>query len=121
MLLFPQHRITILGTLCVTLPALHRGRAAPGLMKMAVFTLSFVVPSFFRCLRTAEGRWAGRKKGKVNMKPQSIISALIKAEFASALYIKALCNVFPERGRGRARFLKRKEGTLKVTKLKHRK
>lgn len=69
-MLFTECFVTVLGRVCVTILAQHRGKVPHGLMKMAVFQQSFVVPSVSRmtwgCVRV---RCAGRKEGKVNKNP----------------------------------------------------
>lgn len=51
----------MLGTVCVTVLALQRRRAPSGLMKMAVFKLSVVVPRFLRVTQGLLG--AGGQEG----------------------------------------------------------
>lgn len=58
---FSQHFVTMLGTVCVTVLALQRRRAPSGLMKMAVFKLSVVVPRFLRVTQGLLG--AGGQEG----------------------------------------------------------
>lgn len=89
--------------------AQHKGRAPNKLMNTAVFKLCFIVPSFSRVSQGVLGAGGQAGGGESQSQTPILISALIKAQLVSVLYIKALFNILLERGQRRAKLLKRKE------------